>query len=69
MNKNTWQWYSVTVTVYRNDDGHIERDCDELMINGDSADHARFRAARLLRMAHNGWQHTIIVENPTEVTK
>lgn len=61
MTKNRRNWYRIIVTVYRNSDGHILRDSQELLIDGTNRKIARSRAIEILNAVHDSETHTITV--------
>jgi hypothetical protein len=61
------KWYRIVATVYRNSDGHIERDSQELLIDGTGKVNASSRAYGILMKLHPIETHTINLGAPYEM--
>lgn len=64
---NQRKWYTVTVDVWRNIDGHIVRDGEKLLIDGNNRAHAMIRASSILKKVHNSTTHTILITTVDEL--
>lgn len=61
------KWYRVVVTVFRIDDGHIEKDSQNLLIDGTGKVNASRRAYDILRTKYPKETHTINLGAPYEL--
>lgn len=57
-------WYRIVVTVYRTSDGHIEKDSQELLIDGTGEVNASRRAYDILIKLYPVETHSINLGSP-----